>query len=78
MEYDNLTNLYQFLIPAFDVKLRLLKNDNYHLTKKNIWSYLASSKWSSSQDLTISDMVDDIINVNPLDIIKNNKGENNE
>jgi hypothetical protein len=75
MEYDNLTNLYQFLIPAFDVKLRLIKNDNYHLTKKDIWLYLASTKWSSSTDLTISDMVDDIITVNPLDIIHNNKGE---
>ena len=36
-EFKNQKELYQRLIPAFNVKLRLLKKNNYsHITKKDI------------------------------------------
>ena len=73
-EYKNQLELYQNLIPALNVKIRLLKKSNYnHITKKDIWNYLKNNKWSSSINLTISEMVNDIIHADnkEIDIYKN-------
>ena len=75
MEYTSLAELYQFLIPAFNVKKRLLKFNNSDLTDEDIWQYLAVNKWKSSINLTISDMVNDIITVDIHKITKFKGGE---
>ena len=77
-EFKNQKELYQRLIPAFNVKLRLLKKNNYsHITKKDIWNYLKDNKWCKSIDLTLADMFNDIIHADnkAIDIYlkKNNK-----
>ena len=75
MEYNNLTELYKALLPAFNVKQRLLSITIYHnLTNQDIWKYLAVNKWRRSNDLTIADMVNDIIMIDAKEII-NYKGE---
>lgn len=76
MEYNNQLELYRALIPAFNVKLRLLKNDHYsNITNEDIWKYLSLTKWRYTYNLTISEMVNDIINIDASNII-NFKGEN--
>ena len=75
MEYTSLKELYESLIPAFNVKKRLLKFANSDLTNEDIWQYLAKSKWRNSINLTLSDMVNDIITV---DIHKVHKFEGGE
>ena len=75
MEYNNLTELYKALLPAFNVKKRLLSITPYKNVKnEDIWKCLAVNKWKNSYKLTISDMVNDIIMIDAKDIIKN-KGE---
>ena len=74
MEYTNLRELYKILLPAFMVKKRLLRITKYRdITNEDIWKYLAANKWKSSINLTISDMVNDIILVD-CDSIKKHKG----
>lgn len=69
---DNITNiqkLYEFLSPALNVKLRLLRNRNYfYIKKEDIWSYLKETKWPYSKGLTIADMVNDIIHCDNQEI----------
>lgn len=76
-EYKTQKELYQNLIPALNVKLRLLKNNDYHdITKIDIWNYLKETKWRNSIDLTLADMVNDIIHSDNKDIdiyLKKNK-----
>ena len=61
-EYKSQKELYQNLIPALNVKLTLLKNNNYNnITKIDIWNYLKITKWSKSVNLTLAEMVNDII-----------------
>lgn len=76
-EYKNQFELYQNLIPALNVKLRLLKNNDYNnITKKDIWNYLKENKWRTSIDLTLADMVNDIIHADNKEIdiyLKKNK-----
>lgn len=68
-EYRSQKELYLSLIPALNVKLRLLKNSDYaNINKIDIWNYLKISKWRNSVDLTISEMVNDIIHADNKDI----------
>lgn len=60
-EYKNMRELFNGLIPAFNVKLRLIKKDYDYITKTDIWNYLKINKWCKDTNLTISEMVDDII-----------------
>ena len=69
---NNITNiqkLYEFLSPALNVKLRLLRNRNYfYIKKEDICSYLKETKWPYSRGLTIADMVNDIIHCDNQEI----------
>ena len=63
-EYHSQEELYEGLIPAMKVKLSLLREDNYYnITCKDIWNYLRDAKWKNSFDLTLGEMVNDIIHV---------------
>ena len=78
MEFTSIQELYKKLIPAFNVKKRLIQNSRYkHITNENIWSYLVESKWKKSYGLTISDMVNDIITID-LDEINKSIGDKYE
>ncbi len=62
MEFTNLYELYQAVLPAFDVKQRILSiSPYYYLTNKDIWNYLSVNKWKKSYNLGIADIVNDII-----------------
>lgn len=63
MEYTSQKELYLALIPAFKVKHRLMQITKYNITNKDIWIYLTNTKWKNSHNLTISEIVNDIINV---------------
>ena len=75
MEYGSQLELYQQLIPAFNVKKRLMKLLNYDITNKDIWTYLAKNKWRYASGLTLSDMVNDIITLDITELINNVKGD---
>ena len=64
MEYTSQKELYLSLLPVFNVKRRLLLYGKYNnITNEDIWKYLSVTKWKNSINLTISDMVSDIINL---------------
>ena len=69
MEFTSLQQLYQKLLPAFNVKIRLIKHSKYkHITNENIWMYLAETKWKNAYNLELPEMVNDIITVDLNDI----------
>ena len=71
MNYSSQSELYQALLPVFNVKKRLLRYNNYNdITNNDIWKYLSINKWKHSQNLTISEIVNDIILIDATDIIK--------
>ena len=71
MEYKNQLDLYQDLRPVFRVKERLNGVNGYSdVTINDIWHYLAINKWKNSTNLTLSDIVNDIITVD-ISMIKN-------
>ena len=61
-EYKSQLELYQSLIPALNVKIKYLrKNKIKEITKEDIWNYLKETKWKNSINLTLADMVQDIL-----------------
>ncbi len=69
MEYNSQLELYLALIPVFKVKHRLLNSANYNdITDEDIWTYLTINKWRSTHNLTISEMVNDIITLDITNI----------
>ena len=55
--------LYNSLRGAFNVKLRMIGKEYNNIKTIDIWNYLKINKWSGSKNLSISEMVNDIINV---------------
>jgi len=62
MEYTSQYELYNKLLPVFKAKNRLIKYSKYqNITNENIWFYLIETKWKKAHNLTIAEIVNDII-----------------
>lgn len=67
MEYRTQEELFKLLRGVFNVKIRLIGEEYDYIKIIDIWNYLKINKWSKDKNLTISEMVNDIIE---LDISK--------
>ena len=69
MEFNNINELKKRLMPALRSKEKELHlcGLNY-IDQEDIWEYLKENKWSKEQGLTLSSMVDDILNTNNNEI----------
>ena len=61
MEFTSKKELYNFLIPVFNVKNRINNYYGIRIKFEDIWNFLASTKWSKATNLHLSDIVNDII-----------------
>ena len=69
MEFASQYELYKKILPAFKVKKRLLEHNQINdITNEDIWKYLIENKWRQTYGLTLSEMVNDIINLEPENI----------
>lgn len=77
MEFTTQKELYKALLPVFQVKKRLASITKYHMiTKEDIYKYLAINKWRFCDNLTIAQIVNDIIMINLKEIADFLGGEN--
>lgn len=78
MKYKSQEELFKLLSGAFNVKLRLIKDKYDYIKKIDIWNYLKINKWSKDKNLSISEMVNDIIevDVNKIDLFLKKQKEN--
>ncbi len=61
--------LYERLIPALKSKeLEMHQNHMIYITKKDIWNFFYHTKWKKGNDLTLADLVDDILNTDNFEI----------
>ena len=65
-------DLYKRVLPALNCKVRELeKYGSKNIKKEDIWNYLIKNKWETVKGLKLSDMVDDILNINNDELISN-------
>jgi hypothetical protein len=71
MEFNSLEELFSRLSPALNSKQRELKNEKLgYIKKEDIWNYLREIKWKHCKNLSLADMVDDILNCSNNEIDK--------
>ena len=63
IEFKDSKELYKRVMPALKVKKRLLLKKGISVSENDIFEYLAKEKWSKGINVTLSDGVSDILNV---------------
>lgn len=61
--YNSQRELFNMLRGAFNVKLRLIEKEYNYIKQIDIWNYLKINKWCKDKNLSLSEMVNDIIEV---------------
>ena len=68
IEFNNIEELKKRVTPALQTKLKELKSENYkYVTTDDIWNFLIKN-WKKGKDLTLYDIINDILNLNNEDI----------
>ena len=69
-EYKSQEELYVGLLPALNVRIKYFKRSKVNdITRDDIWNYLKETKWKNSIDLTLADMVQDILHIDGKEIL---------
>lgn len=67
LEFHSLEELYLRIRPALESKVSELHKIKYNYIKEeDIWNCLKETKWKNARNLLLFEMVDDIINIEPL------------
>ncbi len=72
VKFNNIKELYERVIPCLELKVKLLKKQNINVTKEDIWNSL-SNKWKNSNNLTLFDIVNDIMILDGNNLINNSE-----
>lgn len=68
-KFKSLEELYKKLLPAFRVKINDLRRNNITtVNNEDIWNYLKDTTWIRKENLTLGEMVNDIITLSEIDI----------
>lgn len=67
--FSNLSELYERVKPALRAKCRDLKMLGIDANIADVWNYLKNNVWNRGKDLTLADIVDDIMCVD-IDLLK--------
>lgn len=69
LEFKTLEELYKKLLPALNTKVSDLNRANIKYVKEiDIWNYLKDTTWKFREDLTLGEMVNDILTVSNFKI----------
>ena len=62
MEFSNVNELKQRLMPALRNRRRELRRKNVNVTEEELWNYFVDHFWKKAINLSLAKMVDDILN----------------
>lgn len=62
--FDSLEDLMTRIKPALTTKKEEMRRDGFsYIKEEDIWNYLKEIKWKNSVDLSLYEMVNDVLNV---------------
>lgn len=68
-EFNNIKELYKRLRPALDTKASEMHRQGYNYIKADdVWNYLKEVKWKKSHNLSLYEMVNNILNTDNYEI----------
>ena len=62
INFSSIDELKKRLMPALRLRKRELKRQNYYITEEELWNYFVENFWKKSVQLSLAQMVDDILN----------------
>lgn len=63
IEFASLRELYARIEPALEAKrMEMIRSGYPYIKKEDIWNYLKEKKWKNATDLSLAEMVNDILN----------------
>lgn len=63
VKFESINELYNRVLPALKSKKKeLYRNGIKYISEKDIWLVISKNKWQKQRDLTLADIVDDILN----------------
>ena len=69
--FKSLKDLYQRIYPALKSKTEELKGKGYtFLTEQDLWEYLIKTKWHDEENLTLYDLVNDILYIEEAELLR--------
>lgn len=78
IEFSSLEELYKRLKPALTTKADEIRMQGYtYIKEEDVWNYLKEVKWKTSKDLSLYEMVSDILNLESEKIDSYLKGKLN-
>lgn len=84
IKFKSLNDLYKRLYPALNTRKTELVKMQIDVKEIDIWNFLSGSLWAKNNDLTLSDMVKDILEmeteaiINYLRKVRAKEGEKHE
>ncbi len=69
MEFNSLAELKQRVMPALRKKESDFKLQGKSYTTEDIWFYLKQNKWIKSQNLSLNEIVNDILKLEEKDLL---------
>lgn len=66
MEFKSIKELYERVYPALFIKKRELKEMGIIVTEDEIWTYLSINIYKSKKNLTLADIVDEILKLDSI------------
>ncbi len=62
-EFSSLKELYDHIKPALETKVAEMQRLGYNYIKcEDIWNYLKENKWTKASDLSLYEMINDVLN----------------
>lgn len=62
-DFHSVDELKKRVMPALRVRKRDLKKQNIIMTEDEIWSYFAKNYWCKAYNLSLAEVVDNILNL---------------
>lgn len=62
ISFSSVLELKQRLMPALKLRKREMKKQNIFITEEEIWDYFVNHFWKHSVQLSLAQMVDDVLN----------------
>lgn len=67
INFNSLEELYRRIKPALITKKEEMNRTNYpYIKEEDIWNYLKEVKWQKTLDLSLSEMVNDVLNCDDI------------
>ena len=67
-DFKSIDELFDRVEPALKIKVEEGKALGYQITENDIWKYLVETRWKKAHNLTLSDIVNDILNLDLNDL----------